>query len=97
MSFNNFINILTGNKCQFKDDMDECDISLYNSMINDNDMDDENFENDMDKLVKNNKDIVYQQDSSTEFQDNLTFLSDPIEKIETWSYKDLNIRHLNSN
>ena len=80
MSFNNFINILTDNKCQFKDDMD-----------------DENFENDMDKLVKNNKDIVYQQDSSTEFQDNLTFLSDPIEKIETWSYKDLNIRHLNSN
>ena len=97
LSFKNFINILTGHKCEFEDDIDNYDISLYNSMINDNDIDEDNFENDMDKLIENNKDIVYPQDSSNEFQDNLTFLPDPIKQLETWSYKDFNIRHLDKN
>ena len=97
MSFNNFINILTGHKCEFEENMDNSDISLYNSMIDNDDIDDDNFENDMDKLIENNKNIVYPQDSSTEFQDNLTFLPEPIKQLETWSYKDVNVRHLDKN
>jgi len=97
MSFNNFINILTGHKCEFEENMDKSDISLYNSMIDNDDIDEDNFENDMDKLIENNKDIVYSQDSSTEFQDNLTFLPEPIKQLETWSYKDVNVHHLDKN
>ena len=48
--FNNFINILTGNKYSMDDGMDACNIALYNSLINDNELEDENFENDMEEL-----------------------------------------------
>ena len=64
MTFHNFINIMTSNKCNIDDNIDAYDISLYNSMINENEFGEENFENIMEELLKNNKDIVYSQGSS---------------------------------
>ena len=58
-------------------------------MIENDIVEEDNFENDMDELIKKNHDIVYSQDASNEFQENLTFLPDPIKQLETWSYKNL--------
>ena len=96
MSFNNFINILTGRKYEIHNNTETSEIGLYNSIINDYEEDELNFENDIEELIKNNKDIVYPKDAANEFQDNLTFLPDPAEKLETWSYENVNINHLNS-
>jgi len=96
MTFNNFINILTGNKYSMDDGMDACNIALYNSLINDNELEDENFENDMEELIRKNPDIEYAQDATSEFQENLTFLPDPLESMETWTYENVNIKHLTS-
>ena len=76
--------------------MDNNDISLYNSIIENDIVEEDNFENDMDELIKKNHDIVYSQDASNDFQENLTFLPDPIKQLETWSYKDVNIEHLDN-
>jgi len=104
MTFNNFINILTGKKCSLDDDLNKHDVKLYNSLIdnsNENeetfDINDESFENDMEELIKNNPDIKYKRDATGEFQENLTFLPDPSEKVETWTYENVNIKHLNPN
>ena len=95
MSFNNFINILTGRKYEIQNNTETSEIGLYNSIINEYEEDELNFENDIEELIKNNKDIVYPKDAANEFQDNLTFLPDPAEKLETWSYENVNINHLN--
>ena len=99
-------NLINDPELNLKPNTIKTNINNYNAhlYINWNDHDDnsnqtedylDNYEDNVQYLVNDSTDSHYSQDASNEFMDHLTILPDPTENLETWSFKDVDISHLN--
>ena len=95
ISVNNLFNILKYKPCEHEKNMDPTTVNNYNSIlynvIESNEyLDFESHVADVTSKIP----CRFPEDASDHFQDNLDLLPDTLEKVETWSYKDVDIVHL---
>ena len=99
MSMNNFVNIMNGDKMEEEDGLDVNTVKAFNDKIQsfgNNNMSNENdpYESEIQDLLNTHPETFYHENASNEFTEHLTYLPDPLDKVEHWTFEDVDIKHL---
>ena len=99
MSMNNFVNIMNGDKMEEEDRLDVNTVKAFNDKIQsfgNNNMSNENdpYESEIQDLLNTHPETFYHENASNEFTEHLTYLPDPLDKVEHWTFEDVDIKHL---
>ena len=99
MSMNNFVNIMNGDQMEEEDGLDVNTVKAFNDKIQsfgNNNMSNENdpYENEIQDLLNTHPETFYHENASNEFTEHLTYLPDPLDKVEHWTFEDVDIKHL---
>ena len=103
ISLNNFINVLQGGQIENEDGLNIHTINTYNNKVKTldkdelgGDNDDYEYEYDIQQMLNKHPNTVYDDNAANEFTEHLTFLPDPQDKMEQWTYNDVDIKHLST-